>query len=39
MEKSQPEDSDFSRTRLCRVLEKHLNPRVDIFPVPTNTSD
>jgi len=27
----------LSRTRLRRVLEKHLNPRVEIYPSPTNT--
>jgi len=40
MEKSQPEDLDIlSRMRLCRVLEKHLNLRVEIFQSPTNTRD
>jgi len=29
----------LSRTRLHQVLEKHLNPRVEIFPTPTNTRD
>jgi len=27
----------FSRTSLCRFLEKHLNPRIDISPAPTTT--
>jgi len=33
MKKSQPEDSDFFSER----VGENLNPRVEIFPVPTKT--
>jgi len=40
MEKSQPENKVFFFIQNeAPVLEKYLNPRVEIYPAPRNTRD